>query len=595
MGNITTHENIGRHVVEVLEASGANEHFTYLLLGNFLTDVSQFRDPYAFMAAKKSGLAVRMMSGIRLGEPWADDLFGRPGDRRLGALSRYLEQFARCLAYLYYSETAPPSAAFIFPLTPLPVAEVDRALSQRYTQYFPHEHFDLPPYREGLGHYSDPLYRRGPRNVIGYAEEQIRFVAEGLALLRTGWLQRRSGSPAGRVDDLLELGHLLHAVEDFFFHSNFCEAWVWRGLIAKDPGRKPAELEDDRRELLGRPLAGALGIPETTDLADRQSVHLRRLFARRLRYPVFGIGTNLDSSSSLEVSEFVFTGGFGSTDVFHTVDAALISLEDKLDRVPELGPALKNTELALLRCAFNVEVRKEAVRDSQAAKKLETDHLKQLADRAYEPELAKLVPLVGLDAIGALTRMYEIDREFEQAHGVLPSIGQFFIKLLVLMQTEIRDSDLKSGDLDRDADSVFAIGSTNASSAEAVGTHSLLSKDTKTKQPLREGAVQAATFASEAVATLMVAPGERNPTAIDWGPVLRHYLRFPEVDPARWEQAVLPVERFPRPNSIEDRPRPPAGAQRLPRRSLRSDLEQRYIDLEKRAQRQIRQSFDVPL
>ena len=53
MGDISTHKEINYHVIPQLKAISAAENYTYLEFGNFLTDVSQFRDPLSWIGAKK--------------------------------------------------------------------------------------------------------------------------------------------------------------------------------------------------------------------------------------------------------------------------------------------------------------------------------------------------------------------------------------------------------------------------------------------------------------------------------------------------------------------------------------------------------------
>ena len=114
---------------------------------------------------------------------------------------------------------------------------------QRYTQYYPHEHLDRPQILP-----ADPLAAAVYADVVAgktrskngnvslspdmyaYLRDDIEIAARLLAEVDYKWASKVF-KPGQSVDDttvdwnmnLAKLGHALHAVEDFFAHSNFIE------------------------------------------------------------------------------------------------------------------------------------------------------------------------------------------------------------------------------------------------------------------------------------------------------------------------------------------------------------------------------------
>ena len=83
----------------------------------------------------------------------------------------------------------------------------------------------------------------------------------------------------------------------------------------------------------------------------------------------------------------------------------------------------------------------------------------------------------------------------------------------------------------------------NDASAENIGTHSLMSKDSDSKKPFRGDAVVLAKRASASVATVLAAriKDRRRPLdqGIDWLVVLPFFLRFPKAGSLRWKEELL--------------------------------------------------------
>ena len=86
--------------------------------------------------------------------------------------------------------------------------------------------------------------------------------------------------------------------------------------------------------------------------------------------------------------------------------------------------------------------------------------------------------------------------------------------------------------------------STNGCSIEAVGTHSLMSKDSRDKEPMRPEAVAFAKHASASVAKLLldrVYSATPLSEGLDWDTLLRFYVRGAPTAPLSgpWETELL--------------------------------------------------------
>jgi hypothetical protein len=107
-----------------------------------------------------------------------------------------------------------------------------------------------------------------------------------------------------------------------------------------------------------------------------------------------------------------------------------------------------------------------------------------------------------------------------------------------------------------------------------------------------------------AIATALAKEVNEHPSTasgLDWGRLLRHYLRYPAAKPSMWESQVLEHVRNQKtddwtdptfdqiPDKLENpRADGPGATMLLAQRrigTLRDDLEKRYVDLEERVDR----------
>jgi hypothetical protein len=293
------HSEIALVTVEVLKRYAPHENYAYFYLGNWLTDFSQLRSPVDF-AAQLTTIRREVMSNMLafaggsafegLGHTLALELVGEPPLRdtfRTSNLGRYVKHMALIMGWDAFCRR-PPAAERI------PFDAFLRHFEAGFTQYYAHEHLDRFP-RERAE--SSSVGRR----VYGYLEEDLEYVAEWLTIIERDWatlaarvanLERRveelppdrraelesrvAAARAEREEDRQELlvrfGHAVHAVEDFFAHTNAVDfAMRFAGRIPR-VGRDSVLAPPTREEL-------------RRDADQRESVpqDARRKFERRLR------------------------------------------------------------------------------------------------------------------------------------------------------------------------------------------------------------------------------------------------------------------------------------------------------------------------
>jgi len=565
MGDIGTHAGITEYVVAQLRkfvksSSIPEVDYTYLELGNFLTDVCQFRDPPAFHRAREPARRQAQDQAGAFGGPvgvdeWVNGMFGvaSPGPRH-----GWLPEFLRLLAYGLTHQVFDPDGLTLLgagldalgrersplmPKHPIDAAEVDRVMEERFTQYFPHEHVDFPPMRDEPRHREEPMFKRDRSGLIRYLEDDLLYVSEELSQLEKEWFEARVKglTEQQRRDFLARLGHLLHAVEDYFFHSNFEEIrqlqFVRRRLRRLDLTTPAGQAT------LTKSLLGGTGLDET-------SVHLRRIMFRRLRYPVY-TSKGLSVEDSQDGSDILFTGGFGQAEVWHTLGGALEAIEDSIDRhadrLGEHDPRKSN--LILIRMLFSADARRELVHaDDKSLAKTRDEHATQLTEGRYPPAIERLrhQHLLSEHAAVRLTEAFALDRQREEQYKYLPGPGGVLLSMLRLMQSERDDSARQTRSLDATAQSITIERSANDASAENVGTHSLLSKDSPDKDPFRAEAVALASYASAGVATALLRRIESTAPitqGVNWDAVLHFYLRFPKHPSWNWEEELVAILR----------------------------------------------------
>lgn len=663
MGEILRHAEVFHNTREKTGTLRPDEDYTYLELGNFLTDVSQFRDPFAHMNAKrtiwqqaKSGnLFLSILSAIPiLGilsdvildavdvEVWLNNLMGdhEPAARRHGKLAEYFQNVILAVTHIIFADDIPQSQqvrSMLPPelqgIEPIPPAEVDHVYGQHFTQYWPHEHVDFPPFvLHGDQRPRNRMYRRGRRGLIEYLEEYLKFLTEELTKLEADWKGGRNLARTDRArhDVLVRFGKLLHAVEDYFFHSNYPELHLWNDLRR---GRPREETEEDYRRWFAanwmrsyRAYRGYTGYQVGGDGEHPEAgTHTtwRRKLMRRLRYPVYVSGNRLSDETSESRLDLLYTGGFESTDMAHTMAGALESLQALFARFdqaagylsPELRTALNipssealvQSNLVLIKTLFNADERTRMNRDSDYLNTQLARHVQQINSEVYNEGVDRLRADGYLNdaARDAFKRAFAIDRGLEAHDERTPGVGGFLMQFLAQSQGEINRSraatrTLDSGGGRADPGHVLDARTDNGASGETIGTHTLMAKDTPKSQPLYEDAKVLAKYASLSVVHLMLtevnSPNDAS-SGLDWEAVLQQLLRFPHGRPGMWESQALTLFRQAGVNpgfeEVPNRPQVPrlsvsdADRKLLDRRggTQRGRLEQMYVALEERVDR----------
>jgi hypothetical protein len=420
MGDIARHRNIyfntrGAIPPRVLDAAGVTrKDLTYLEFGNFMTDVSQFRDPVWYILAKrtiwqervlggtseittpvrlalaalgsagavlallddKPGLAAGSAAATAIGalgitpdlladlielDDWVDKMLGQPligpkGQRRTdeeyGYVGQFFQHFIEGVTQMLFSDGATERVTGVWKeIEPLSETRVAEIYKRHFTQYYPHEHTDQPPY------VWDASRRPQVKKWYGKSRRQktltrdagimtavdnayIPYLADGLSALEAEWRGFKSSDTDARQLGMARLGKILHGVEDWFFHSNVVEL---NRLARHKPPRGETE---DEENFLERFVQEALKDEESyrrgddprrdpkPTLAERQVEFRRRLY-RRLRFPVYDPGTraasggtpsNKPSTISLELAYPAFPS---QQDTAHTLLGALENLESK--------------------------------------------------------------------------------------------------------------------------------------------------------------------------------------------------------------------------------------------------------------------------
>jgi hypothetical protein len=562
VGDVATHAAISPHVTAQLKlvfgSSVADEDYTYIELGNFLTDVKQFRDPSAFHRAREQARArAAEAAGAAAGglpiDAWAIAMFGRrdPPEERHGSVPQFLARLAQALTHQVFDpdgltkqaqqELPPGAGPSLLPAHPIPAAEVDAVIAAQFDQYWPHDHMDFPPVVSLATHRDHPLFRRRSSGMIGFVERYMEYLAEELTKLETEWAGTRTVLANTLQRYFVRLGVLLHAVEDFYFHSNVAELRQLLALRHHYVSVDPATPEG-RAELFGNGLWGVTGLDITS---VQKWTRLRRVLYRRLRYPVFDQADRLSLGASDDATDLLYTGGFYATDVLHTLGGALEAVERNVAHFPQKRqPGL--SPLVLLRLAFNEKARRDLVAGGDsAAAALRTLHAGQLENGEYTAAInrAETRGDVSKRAAELLRDAFQYDTDRAKAYTGLPGPGAILIGLIADIQRERDASEAAASALDAEQSaSVTRDWSSDGASGEDIGTHSLLSKDSPEKEPFREDALALAKHASAGVATVLARRLQvRYPpnVGIDWLDVLRFFMRFPRYPSLRWEEELI--------------------------------------------------------
>jgi hypothetical protein len=444
------------------------------------------------------------------------------------ALARYLERMVRCFTIEHFVVGER-----------LPEKEVLRVYARSFTRYYPHEHLDFPPWP-----YTDPVGNRDTDNgarMLRSLSEQIQYVVQALTTVEHSWkvaLDQDRSSPA-RHDALTDLGHTIHAIEDFYFHTNFLELSQLLRLRKNFTEPDPLRARGFWDWFKGH---GLQDLP-----AEENSTRSLRRFFRRIQRPVPGDQPNtLSSVTSLEAFSHVSTGGFGATDMFHTLYGALAGMQAIV--TPEQLDLMTNRLNVVMVKDIVVEEERTKLWDDQFFNDQLKAHKEQLEDPQFETKVDAAVAAHQLSssAAEALKQAVTLDRQLTKKYPKAPGIGGFLLTIAKLVQHEHDESEKMSAALDQRGTVVdgrsecceSSADGRHCMSAETIGTHSLLAKDTKSSFPFRQRAMAYAAFVSGLFARTM-AERVGSQGDLDWRPIVNQFLRYPHVDDDSWESQLL--------------------------------------------------------
>ncbi len=431
MGDVSRHRDIflsSRNAVPTTllgQAKVSRDDLTYVELGNYLTDVSQFRDPVTYIFTKRriwrekvipkvadkfpipkaaiAAIGAGVVAGTKLAEDvlpdelekllygvggsaalagllpydtyadifgadnWIDAVLGTPMDRSAaaqlpgGVLARDLRHygllgmfFAHFIEgvthYLFAQEVTERNKGPWGTVKPIPQSRVAAVYAEFFTQYYPHEHTDQPPYVWDAGRRPrarsmygesrrqrtlDDVERNRERGVMNAVDvHDVQYLAEGLSEVEDEWRRLRPSDTAGRQRLLVRLGKLLHGVEDWFFHSNVVE------LLALMSHRPKQEGTDDETYLRSFVEHVARTRPEFAAVSGAQRARLQRKLYRRLRFPVYREAKKAEESggvaskdTSLPCLRHAYPAFPSQQDTANTLLPALEHLGSKLGNV----------------------------------------------------------------------------------------------------------------------------------------------------------------------------------------------------------------------------------------------------------------------
>lgn len=435
MGDISRHRDVflfTRSKVSTQLLDGARlapGDLTYLELGNYLTDVSQFRDPVTYIFAKQrvwrdkvipktsdklmaarlmllagavaaygvskgldellsgdsgdyaegAALAVAALAGLAAilpsdtyaglagADTWIDTLLGVPLDltkpaampataatrakrdeKHYGYLGEFFRLFIEGTTHFIFADDVTRRADGEWgSIAPIPPSRVTDIYAEFFTQYFPHEHTDQPPYIWDASKRPSRPSLYGPSRADGGVMNAVDrlyvdYLAEGFDKVLADWRALKRDDRAGRQALLVRMGKLLHGVEDWFFHSNVVELLELRTYRPRQ-----GDSEDDEAFLARFVDWVVKHRPEYVATSDPAELRrLTRKLYRRLRFPAYESGTRTQSGGRLSTTRMstpslkhAYPAFPSSQDTAHTLLHALENLEHKAAGEPGKLPA----------------------------------------------------------------------------------------------------------------------------------------------------------------------------------------------------------------------------------------------------------------
>jgi len=424
MGDISRHRDIYFHIREITpedllgKCRLSKGELTYLELGNYLTDVSQFRDPVSYIFSKQriwrekvipkvsdkvsalralsvlagaaslaageiiksnnSGVPAQVSkyaeptlaglggliaiiptdtyAGVANADDWIDKMFGIPAEQSAGTgaakdehhyglVGEFFRSFINGITQLLFADNVQNKVKGDWGnLDRIPSNKVTDIFKGFYTQYFPHEHTDQPPYvwdaskRPQYPHWYAPSKRGrtlksldvGVMNAVD--DHYIQYLSENLSAVESEWLKLKPQDNDGRRRMLVRMGKLCHGIEDWYFHSNIVELIRLRGF-------RPVQVSGESDEGFLQRFVDAIAKtePEFVNAGPVEQLRLKRILFRRLRFPFYEKGTKANSAGIISNKQpstlslhHAYPAFPSQQDTSHTLMHALENLEFKV-------------------------------------------------------------------------------------------------------------------------------------------------------------------------------------------------------------------------------------------------------------------------
>jgi hypothetical protein len=564
MGDLKTHKAIFKTVAlpALLGLGLTRSQAQCFELGNWLRDVSQFRDPYAFQSKKLDLYRTVVVKETYAYRPvWAtflDEIFGpnlqydKDASIVAGALGEWFRNIilASSLAYFSGSFFGLLRSDFI------PEGDFQRLFTQYFTQYYPHEHLDFPPTGDPklLGDWSrvSEYTQRasGPkRRVLLYLDEFIDYIATQLLQAETdlGYLLS-SGRPSRTnkisplewnkavQNSLIALGKASHAIEDYYFHSNFSE-------LAFLP------------EHIGLP--AYYYVPRAGNLREPY----KRIMFRRTRAPRLAVdkgGNSVLDTSGSEYAENIFTGMFGGDDPLYTFGDAFESFASWGFK----DLFIEKLDSTLFKYLLDPNLRKELVktdggiviRDEKKINEVNKQHIQELKEGKLVKKTTEFATSLGMGPLFAasIRQANQIDLVIAiKAQGIVLknySIGKLLLTAAANVEAAEQNSTRTAENMNNAPRDVYYLASSNGDTAENIGNHTLMAKDSESKLPLRAETDGFARFAVRTVMTTLakqIATLGQPKRRVDWGELVRRLMCHPAQAPSDWAKKMLANEVVP--------------------------------------------------
>ena len=347
-----------------LAALGA-AHAAKEITSGFAEDFASYAGPtLAGAAAVIALLPTDTYADIGGADEWIDLMFGTPLEKTPGDLAKTLAElqkrdakhygyvgeffrhFIEGITHMLFADDVTNKAEGEWgKLARIPEKSVSDVFEKFFTQYYPHEHTDQPPYvwdasrRPARTDWYGPSRRQvtlvdkdiGVMNAVDV--HYVQYLSEGLSDLEQDWRKIKDGDVDGRRQMLVRLGKLLHGIEDWYFHSNVVELIRLRGHT---PPQGADETSEDFLKRFVEELPKT--DPEFKAIADPgEIVRLKRRLYRRLRFPAYERGNKNNSGGILSKTKmstlslhFAYPAFPSQQDTAHTLLHAMENLERKL-------------------------------------------------------------------------------------------------------------------------------------------------------------------------------------------------------------------------------------------------------------------------